>query len=476
MTDSPLWQLTARDISERSRTGRLTATAAVGAVVDRMRAVNPGLNAVVADLGDQALAQARALDAAVAKGAAPGPLHGVAVTIKINVDQAGQATSNGVVAFRDVIAPGDAPLVTHLQRAGAVVIGRSNTPEFSFRAETDNPLHGRTHNPWGPHVSAGGSSGGAAVAVMAGMGQLAHGNDIGGSLRFPAAATGAVAIKPGLGRVAAFNPSAGAERGMLAQAMSVQGLLARSAGDLALAMPVLIAPDARDPFHVPMPWRGPAMAGPIRVAVTRQVPGFAVHPEVNAAITRVADALADAGYAVAEIAVPDIAPCAQTGYRALLTEVAHLMGPDIAAHGSPTVQAIFAEYDRQFPAFAPTDLLRAMADRSKYAREWSMFLTDYPLVLTPFLPQPVFAPNRDTQGAAGVTEVLGAALWSYAVNFMGLPSGMLTSHVAALPQGPQPISVQVIGPRWREDIILDAMIAAESRLGRVCDALWQRMG
>lgn len=472
MTDTPHWQLTAAQISERTRMGHLSAEAAVGAAVDRMRAVNPSLNAVVVDLGNEALDRARALDDAVAAGATPGPLHGVALTIKINVDQTGQATSNGVPAFKDVIAPGDAPLVEHLQRAGAVVIGRTNTPEFSFRADTDNPLHGRTHNPWGRHVSAGGSSGGAGSAVMAGIGQLAHGNDIGGSLRFPAAANGAFTVKPGLGRVAAFNPSAGAERGMLAQSMSVQGLLTRSAGDLALAMPVMIQPDARDPFHVPLPWRGADLPGPIKVAVTRTVPGFDVHPAVNAAITRAADALADAGYAVAEVAVPDIADCALTGYRALMGEVSQLMGPDIARYGSPTVQAIFAEYFRQFVPFEGTALLRAMADRSKYAREWSLFLQDYPLVLTPFLPQPFFAPDRDAQGADGVREALGSALWSYAMNFMGLPAGCFPAHVADLPQGAQPVNVQLVGRRWREDTIVDAMIAAEARLGTVTGRLW----
>lgn len=475
MIERPTWQLNANQISERTRMGSLSAVAAVTAAVDRMRAVNPDLNAVVADLGDQAIAQARAADAAVAAGATPGPLYGVAVTIKVNVDQAGQATTNGVVAFREVIAPADAPLVGHLQRAGAIVIGRSNTPEFSFRADTDNPLYGRTHNPWGRHVSAGGSSGGAGAAVMAGMGQLAHGNDIGGSLRFPAAANGAVTIKPGQGRVAVFNPSTVAERGMLAQAMSVQGLLARTAGDLALAMPALIAPDPRDPFHVPMPWRGTPLPGPIRVAVTRAVPGFDVHPEVNAAITRAADALSDAGYAVAEVAVPDIEPCAMTGYRALLGEVSHLMGPDIAKYGSVTVQGVFAEYYWQFPPFDGLELLRAMADRTRYAREWSLFLQDYPLVLTPFLPQPFFAPDRDTQGAAGVIEALGSALWSYSMNFMGLPAGNFPSHVADLPRGAQPINVQLVGRRWREDMIVDAMIAAETRLGSVCDTLWAKM-
>ena len=171
------------------------------ASIDRMKAVNPALNAVVEDLSTEALERARGMDKARAGGAVPGPLHGVPVTIKINIDQKGHATSNGVPALKDLIAPSDAPVVENLQKAGAVVIGRTNTPEFSFRADTDNPLHGRTHNPWGQHISPGGSSGGAGAAVMAGIGALAHGNDIGGSLRFPAAANGAMTVKPGLGRV-----------------------------------------------------------------------------------------------------------------------------------------------------------------------------------------------------------------------------------------------------------------------------------
>lgn len=177
MANTELWQLTAAQTAEKTRAGDITAEDAVGAAIARMEAVNPGLNAVVDDLSGEALERARALDAARAGGAEPGPLFGVPVTIKVNVDQAGHATTNGVPAFKDLIAPADAPLVANLQDAGAVVIGRTNTPEFSFRADTDNPLHGRTVNPWGAHISPGGSSGGAGSAVMAGMGALAHGND-----------------------------------------------------------------------------------------------------------------------------------------------------------------------------------------------------------------------------------------------------------------------------------------------------------
>ena len=135
------------------------------------------------------------------------------MTIKINIDQQGHATSNGIKAFEHLIATSDAPIIRNLQAEGAIIIGRTNTPEFSFRADTDNPLYGRTFNPWGKHISAGGSSGGAGAAVMAGMGALAHGNDIGGSLRFPASANGAVTVKPGNGARSGMESEPGSRAG-----------------------------------------------------------------------------------------------------------------------------------------------------------------------------------------------------------------------------------------------------------------------
>lgn len=475
MTHNDLWRLSASELATRTTIGDITAETAVAASISRMNAVNPSLNAVVADLGDQALERARALDVARAGGQVPGPLHGVPVTIKVNVDQIGQATTNGVIAFKDMIAPDDAPIVANLQNAGAVVIGRTNTPEYSFRADTDNPLHGRTHNPWGDHLSPGGSSGGAGAAVMAGIGALAHGNDIGGSLRFPAAANGAVTVKPGMGRVAAWNPSQTAERGMLAQSMSVQGLLTRSAADLHLSMPSAVAPDPRDPFHVPLPYRGDALDGPVRVAFTKNTFEFDLHPEVSLALDTARDALSDAGYIVEEIDPPLVREAGLCGYRALMGEVLQIMGPDVRKNGSATINAIFDEYFDQFPPYEGTELLQMMAQRSHFARQWSLFMDQYPLVLTPFLPQPFFTPDRDTEGAEGVKEVLGSALYSYSMNFMGLPAGCLPARLAELPNGPHPINVQIVGRRWREDLVVDACVAIEDRIGRMCDALWARM-
>ena len=227
MDKNNLWRLSASEIVKATTAGEIRSIDVITSVIGRMRKVNPKLNAVVIDLSEQALKTAELLDIDRANGKECGPLHGVPITIKINVDQKGQSTSNGVSALKNLIAPDDAPIVKNLKKAGAIIIGRTNTPEFSFRADTDNELHGRTNNPWGNHVSAGGSSGGAGAAVMSGIGAMGHGNDIGGSLRFPAAANGAFTVKPGLGRVPAWNPSQNAERGILAQSMSVQGLLTR---------------------------------------------------------------------------------------------------------------------------------------------------------------------------------------------------------------------------------------------------------
>lgn len=471
MDQIPLWQWTASDIAMATRNGSLSASEVTEAAIARINAVNPALNAVVESLADEARAEAAALDRSTAS---KGPLHGVPVTIKINVDQKGHATSNGVTAFKDVIAPEDAPVVHNLKAAGAVVIGRTNTPEFSFRADTDNPLYGRTHNPWGRHISAGGSSGGAGAAVMAGIGALAHGNDIGGSLRFPASANGAATVKPGLGRVPAFNPSQTSERGLLAQLMSVQGLIARNAADLHLSMPTLIAPDPRDPFHVPMPWRGAPLAPPIRVAVARDDFGFGMHPAVAKALDKAASALSDAGYAVEDIEPPFAQETGEVGYRTLLSEVRDLLGSDIRRYGSTEINAIFDEYYRKFPPYERVAFLQMLAKRTYYARQWALFLEDYPLVLTPFLLKPFFSPGRDAEGAEGVRDALGCSHWSFIMNFLGLPAGNLPTHIASTEDGPIPIGVQIAGRRWREDLIVDAMQAIETRIPPACTTLWAR--
>jgi amidase len=173
MTDD-LWRLDATELARLIRVGRISSREATESCLGRLHAVNPVINAVVRVLEEEALAVADATDEAQARGEILGPLHGVPVTIKVNTDQAGCPTDNGVVAFRDNISAADSPVVANLKRAGAVIIGRTNTPAFSMRIFADNALHGRTLNPRDPTLSAGGSSGGAGAAVATGIGPIAQ--------------------------------------------------------------------------------------------------------------------------------------------------------------------------------------------------------------------------------------------------------------------------------------------------------------
>src|SRR6478752_1446480 len=222
MTEA-IWRWSATRVAAAIRSREISAREAVDASLSRMAEVNGKLNAVTVDLADRAVAAA---DVPL------GPLHGVPVTIKENVDQEGCATTNGVVAFRDMIAPADCPAVANLKSAGAIIVGRTNTPAFSFRIDTVNDLRGRTYNPWSKTRTPGGSSGGAASSVAAGITPLAHGTDIAGSIRFPAYACGIAGIRPSFGRVPSYNPTQAAERSLSSQLMSVQGPLARTVADL----------------------------------------------------------------------------------------------------------------------------------------------------------------------------------------------------------------------------------------------------
>jgi len=470
MSDVDLWKLSACEVSAKIAQGEVSAREVVAANIDRMHARNGAMNAVVNDLSESAMAEAARLDETFAASGPVGPLHGVPVTIKENIDQTGHASPNGVPAFKDLIAPGDSPFVTNLKAAGAVVIGRTNTPEFSFRGTTDNPLHGRTFNPWNDWASAGGSSGGASSAVMSGMGAIAHGNDIGGSLRFPATCTGAATVKPGLGRTPAYNPSQTAERGILAQITSVQGVICREVRDVRLAMQSAIAYSPLDPWQVPMPWEGPAHDGPIKVGFTQETYGFDMDPAVSAALSTARAALTDAGYLVEEIETPDVLEIGREATRTLFGETKALMGPLMREHGSAAFNTYFDHCFDIAPPYEGDDLLAAYARRAAFVRSWLTLLADYPLILTPFLLQPTFAHARDYEGREGAEEIMLKGFYSFAMNFMGLPAG----NVPANDNDGLPVGVQIIGQRFREDMILDACEAIENRVGVMAKQLFAR--
>lgn len=451
-----IWQLSAGEVADGIRHKAFSAEEAARAALERMEAVNPQLNAVVDCRPDEVLARARDCDARLARGEPLGVLGGVPVTVKVNVDQAGFATTNGVRLQRDVIAAHNSPVVDNLLRAGAVILGRTNTPAFSLRWFTDNLLYGATRNPRNPALTPGGSSGGAASAVAAGIGHLAHGTDIAGSIRYPAYACGVHGLRPSLGRVSAYN-AALPERGLGGQITAVSGPLARRIADVRLGLQALAAPDMRDPWYAPVPLSGPPWHR--RAGLWLRPDGLQIVPEVEAALREAASRLRDAGWQVDELdAAPPMREAASLQLRMWLADGYEAM---VAAAEREGDAGALTALKGQAEAFRALDLPAYQATlvrRATLVREWQLFFERYPLLLTPVSAELPFADGLDMQGEAAYRRVWEAQLTQIGLPFMGLP-GLAVAMGSA---GDAPVGVQLLAARYREDILLDAGQAIES--------------
>jgi amidase len=471
MMATPIWQWSAVDTAGAIRDGRVSSEEVVQAHIDRMRAANPALNAVVVDLSAQAIEAARAADRARAQRATLGKLHGVPVTIKINIDVEGQANSNGVIAFKDNIAPADSPVVANLKQAGAIVIGMTNTPEFSMRGFTDNKLYGMTRNPWDSVITCGGSSGGAGASMAAGIGAIAHGNDIGGSLRWPAYCNGIATIKPTQGRIPAFNPSALAERPLMAQFMSAQGPLAREVRDVRLGLEVMSQRDIRDPWWVPAPLEGPPLATPIRVALARIPDDMETDKAVIALLFTAAEHLANAGYDVVETELPDLAGTWKLWCDLIMTELSVMQEVQMREHGSADFSRTLDGFLKMATIHDRRGYMEAISYRSRVLRNWLAFLESYPVILTPLSVKRTPAADADLGGDARVRSLFWNDLrFMSSINVLGLPAAVVP---IGLVEG-TPVGVQLIGSRYREDVCLVAAEAIEAKVGIMARRLWER--
>jgi amidase len=352
-------------------------------VLDRLRTVNPAVNAVVRILEDEARGAADLADAARARGEALPPLHGVPVTTKINADQVGLPTDNCVVALKDFIAKDDNPAIANLKHAGAIVVGRTNAPALSMRAFTENALHGRTLNPRDPLVTPGGSNGGAGAAVATSIGAIAHGNDIAGSIRIPASCNGVVGLRTGFGRIPSFNSSS---QGLAITSvlMAIQGPLTRTVRDARLALRVMSRGDRRDWRWNDVPLDGPPPARPIRVAIVPDVPGGATHAAQAAAVRQAGRYLEAAGYTVEEVLAPDIERSIELFHT---IAARHSWAPLArgAESGRPQRDCRLGAWLRLHrPADLPT-FLAGLAERDSLMRRWMAFFQQWPLLILPAL-------------------------------------------------------------------------------------------
>lgn len=457
-----LWQLDAIDLARLIRTGRASARDATQSVLKRLHAVNPAINAVVRVLEEDALSAADAADAKQARGEVLGPLHGVPVTTKVNVDQAGLPTDNGVVPLKDFIAEHDSPVVANLKRAGAIIVGRTNAPAFSMRIFTDNALHGRTLNPLDPAVTPGGSSGGAGAATATGIGAIAHGNDIGGSVRIPAACNGVVGLRVGYGRIPAFNLTAPGGRPPGAVIMAVQGPHTRTVRDARLALEVMAQGDRRDWRWNDVPMRGPEPARPIRVAIVPEVPGGTSHPAQIEAVRQAGRHLAAAGYAVEEVLPPDIERAIELWHIICVTDVFGSLWPAMQKMGDPDgIAAMQAWLSLHKPADLAT-YIAAITEREALALRWMQFFESYPLVIMPVLCglPPKQGADVTPEGQAGVLDTMRSALIAPLLGIPGL--AVPVGRHGALRTG-----VQIMAMRNREDLCLDAGEVIEAAEGIV---------
>jgi amidase len=450
-----IWRLPATDIAALIKSKKLSATQAATAALARLDAVNPLINAVVDHRPDDVLAQAAAVDAAIARGEDVGPLAGVPVTVKVNVDQAGFATTNGVKLQRDVIARSNSPVVDNLRKAGAVILGRTNCPAFSYRWFTTNLLHGDTKNPRDPGVTPGGSSGGAGAAVAAGIGHVAHGTDIAGSIRYPAYACGVHGLRPTAGRIPAFNESL-PERGIGPQLSAVSGPLARTIADLRIALAAMSAHDARDPWWVPAPFEGPPR--PKRAALCLCPDGLPTSAEVQAAVTDAGKRLQRAGWEVEEIQTPPLREAADLQARLWMGDGYEALLAAAEREGDPGALACLRGNRARVHPFDGEALGKALTRRATLTRDWLRFMETYSVVLTPVSAELPFPDGLDVRDDASFQRVWEAQLPQIAIPFMGLPAlAVATGMVGRIPVG-----VQVISTRFREDLCLLAGEAIEA--------------
>jgi len=457
ISKTELWHFSASEVAELIRSGSVSAREVADSALERLESINPRINAIVDYRPDLVREQADRVDNRFARGDDPGPLAGVPVTLKINIDQAGFATTDGSRLRKDCIAKCNSPVVDNLIRNGAVLLGRSNAPTFALRWFTSNVLYGRTRNPRDPLLTPGGSSGGAAAAVATGIGHIGVGTDVGGSVRYPAYACGVHGIRPSLGRVPAYNASS-PEDTIGLQIMHVKGPIARTVKDLRLSLAAMSGADPRDPWSVPAPLEGRPM--PLRAALCVRPGGMQIAREVEEAVQDAGRRLADAGWTVEEMAdLPPLNEAAEVNEWLWLGDGFAELADAVERDGDEGAMALIANLKPRAKTFPADVVARALVQRATVTRQWQVFLAKYAVLLVPVSGELAFPDGLDMQGEAGFRRVWDAQFLMRALPAIGLPGLTVSTGFA----GKSPVGVQIIAGRYREDLCLSAGEAIEAR-------------
>ena len=423
----------------------------VEAHLRRIEEVNPRLNAVVT-LADDALDRADAADTDLARGRSRGPLHGVPITLKDSIDTAGLRTTAGTIGWRERVPQRDATVARRLKAAGAIVIGKTNTPEFTWSDQTVNDVFGRTNNPWDLERSPGGSSGGSAAIVAAGGSPLDVGSDTADSIRMPSHYCGVAGIKPTQGRVsrAGHNPAFHGIVGSWTQL----GPIARSVDDLALALSIIAGPDGEDPHVQPIELRSPADVAvrDLHVAFFTDNGITAPTPATVDVVRSAALALEDAGATVTEQLPPGIVAMARLWWPIVLADGHAWLRRLISSAGTPGT-GWYTWLDDN-PVATTAELTRMLEEVDAARGMLFQFMRDVDVIVSPAGPKPPFGHDEaDTD--------VNVDTYCEAHNLSGYPSLVVPGGV----HDGFPIGVQVVARPWREDVAFAAAKVVERALG-----------
>jgi Asp-tRNA(Asn)/Glu-tRNA(Gln) amidotransferase A subunit family amidase len=457
--------LSAVSMAEQVRLKKLSPVELVSAHLARIERLNPRINAFVQVDAEGARRQARAAEDAVARGEKLGPLHGVPLSIKSSIEVESLRCEAGTKLRAGFVARQDAPLVSRLRKAGAIILGTTNAPELLMAWETDNLLYGRTNNPWDLSRTPGGSSGGEAAAIAAGCSAGGVGSDGGGSIRVPAHFSGICGLKPTPGRIPAtghFPTSVGPFA-----LLGVVGPMARTIEDLKVLFEVMQGPDDGDPSSVPVPvrWLQREDLKKLRIGYFEDDGRTPVTVETRAALRTAAEALTRAGFRVEPFRPEGLEPARRLWWQLFGIAGGMLLGPMTSgreADLSPVLKQ-FSSWVAAEPTHTGQTLLDTWIKRDVIRMEIFFQMREYPILLCPVAAIPAFRHGERSWNIDGrIVEYLDA--WSYTewFNLLGTPA-------AAVPFGRSkeglPIGVQIVARPWEEELVLAVAAELETQRG-----------
>ncbi len=456
---SDITSSSAKSIARAIRDREVSAVEVAQAHLDRIEEVNPSLNAVVCLCADRALDEARKADDALSRGDKIGPLHGVPMTLKDSLDTEGVVTTAGTLGRREFVPERDATLVARLRRAGAILLGKTNTPEITWSGQTTNKIYGRTNNPFDLERNPGGSSGGAAAIVSACGSPFDIGSDTGGSIRMPAHFCGVAGIKPTSGRVPRTGHIIGYTMGAM-DSFTQNGPIARHVEDLALILPVISGPDWEDPAIVDMPLRDPSKVNldGLRVAYYTHPPGYAApDSDTQAATLAAARALAEAGAKVTEDA-----PNALKEVAELEDRVSEGGGGGGALRilekaGTVELSLQIETWLKDIKSIPVEEYTKAMEDLGRFRSTMLGYMRDYDAIICPTAAHTA-QPHDHYYGKRSAS----VPIYTHVFNLTGWPVAVVRCGVSS---DGLPIGVQVAARSWREDVALAVSAFLESALG-----------